>query len=473
MFHGQDMGPIGFEEIIEFAEQGQLEANDEVRLGATGKWRRVGSIGRLVAVLPYHEPVTPAPVAKVTSPIEPEPVAATTIESVAEQKMTPGTLDTALIQAEAAYAASSKAAHSLVAWALAPNVDPAWWTWIGGAERGPVGFVQIYDWAIAGQLQATDYVRNGLYGQYVPAANVPGLLSAVSIVADAKQALETARAISAVVAETVAKSNPHVSAVTPSPAPAPSAAKPSSPQLNAVPAPVAATKPSNPNVAAVTTSNKTMEPDPPKPAASRPSEDPPKAVRQSSPNIAAPASAPVAPTPAPRPITTPSVSSYASAALTPSRPAPAPRPQPKPSRSTSSGPGIGETLKDPKVMGGLGAAVLLVGLIFGWQYLPMSSGKDVEIYQKSKQLLDDVRAARVAKSTSFDAFKSRAQKLKDEYVPRLKDEANNQRPHKQALLFAIRDEFPRMMSGNLAEESIAEKNVASHLKIVADTLGLK
>jgi hypothetical protein len=52
---GQELGPLSFEELVKFAENGELSAEDDVRFGKTGKWRKVGSIGRLVSVLPYRE----------------------------------------------------------------------------------------------------------------------------------------------------------------------------------------------------------------------------------------------------------------------------------------------------------------------------------------------------------------------------------------------------------------------------------
>ena len=52
---GQELGPLSFEELVKFAENGELSADDDVRFGASGKWRKVGSIGRLVSVLPFRE----------------------------------------------------------------------------------------------------------------------------------------------------------------------------------------------------------------------------------------------------------------------------------------------------------------------------------------------------------------------------------------------------------------------------------
>ncbi len=61
-----ELGPLTFVELTELAKNQQLSADDDVKLGASGKWRRVASIGRLVAALPYQvatpaEPASPAP----------------------------------------------------------------------------------------------------------------------------------------------------------------------------------------------------------------------------------------------------------------------------------------------------------------------------------------------------------------------------------------------------------------------------
>ena len=47
-------GPMTFEALLEQAKSGRLSADDEVKFGVDGKWRRAGSMGRLVAVLPYR-----------------------------------------------------------------------------------------------------------------------------------------------------------------------------------------------------------------------------------------------------------------------------------------------------------------------------------------------------------------------------------------------------------------------------------
>lgn len=50
---GQELGPVPFHDLIELVRAEQISADDQVKLGLQGKWRTVGSIGRLMAVLPY------------------------------------------------------------------------------------------------------------------------------------------------------------------------------------------------------------------------------------------------------------------------------------------------------------------------------------------------------------------------------------------------------------------------------------
>lgn len=51
---GQELGPLAFDEVGGYVEREQLSATDMVKLGADGKWRAVGSIGRLMALIPYQ-----------------------------------------------------------------------------------------------------------------------------------------------------------------------------------------------------------------------------------------------------------------------------------------------------------------------------------------------------------------------------------------------------------------------------------
>lgn len=471
-FHGQELGPIAFEEIAAFVEQGQLEASDEVRLGANGKWRRVGSIGRLMALLPYLASEHQIPDSKQLVIPAPQPVLAKAVSSAAVEipKSSPvvdaraalaaeataaaaaaivTAAETGLAEAQAAQVTANHSAGTLIFWALAPHADPAWWGWIGGVEYGPTGFVQVLEWAKAGQIQEADFLKNGMYGQYVPAANVPGLFNAVAMMKQAAEAvavaqvsLEAARA--AVPPTPVAPTPMPVvdvpKAVVETPKPA---ARKSAPNLEVVSAPVAASEPVKPT---------TVEPAKP---------------------IAAAAPAKPAAVPEPRPMasTMGSNSGFGSSASSSPRPvATPPRPAPRSTGSSSSF-SMGELMSGPAGKGIL-AVVAVAILGAGWMFLPASYGKDIERYQNLKTLLDDIKSARESKQTNFDSFKSRATKLTAEYAPILKEEASVNYPHKQCLLWACRDDLPRMMSGDLTEETPAEKNFAARLKEAANFMKL-
>ena len=98
-----------------------------------------------------------------------------------------------LAAAEARYRATEEQAKAEYAWTAYPYVDRNWWGWIGGRQFGPVEFVQLLALIRDGQLKPGDFIRNGLYGQHVPSANVPGLFSAAAIMARASEALQTAK----------------------------------------------------------------------------------------------------------------------------------------------------------------------------------------------------------------------------------------------------------------------------------------
>lgn len=48
-----EYGPVSFEALFNLAKAERLIAEDQVKLGAEGKWRTVGSIGRLMVALPF------------------------------------------------------------------------------------------------------------------------------------------------------------------------------------------------------------------------------------------------------------------------------------------------------------------------------------------------------------------------------------------------------------------------------------
>ncbi|MBS0201643.1 MAG: DUF4339 domain-containing protein [Planctomycetes bacterium] len=473
MFHGQELGPLAFDEIAAFVEQGQLEASDEVRLGVGGKWRRVGSIGRLMALLPYlageHQipdakpspaPVPPTELNKLdptavevatASKSNSADVAAATVTAAAEYAAAIGMVTAAeanLAQAQAAQSAADQSANSQIVWAFAPNVDPAWWGWIGGVEYGPTGFVHILDWAKAGRIQSSDFLKNGIYGQYVPASNVPGLFNAVALMAQAADAVATAQA-SLDAARAAVPPKP----VAQAPKPVDPTPRPVEPAAQSKPEPASAAVPTSPvvtqaakPVAAATTSAATLP--------------------------AAPAPTPAAPLPRPAAPSFNSSNGFSSTASSAPRPVATPsRPAPRSSASSSSF-SIGDIFAGPGGKWILAVvAVVLLGAV--WMFLPESHGKDIERYQNLKALLDDVHSVRAAKKTDFEALKTRASQLTAEYAPILKEEASVNYPAKQSLLWACRDELPRMMAGDLTKESPFERNYATRLKEAAENLHIK
>lgn len=496
---GRELGPASLEELIRLATHGLLNAGDAVKQGANGKWRRANTFSELAKSLPaaptkpaqHAAPSAPAsaaapnPAPTAAAPVAPTPAApatataatsaaaaapyapaptATASSSKSATKLPPATpaastaaaapavpappkppalspaaiaaihnAETLLAKAKIAYATKEQIATQMIVWTTAPTCDQQWWALIEGVPEGPVNFMDIFGWVKSGRLQLTDYVRNGMYGQYAPASSVPGLLQATELL---KQANEEIRA--AVAAVETAKIN----ATAPPPVEKPRAV------AAAVPGPTG--------------------PKEPKPQA------------HPTLNIPSPSEVPS------RPVSTPvgsggSSGNYAASVL--SKP-PAARPMASPAKASSSSRKSSssesnellETLmtrvKDPKVMGIIGVSFALL-LIVGWLFTSGSNRVDIERYRALKGLLDEVREKREAKDTDFSELKTRAGKLTKEYAPLLEKEADNNHPAKQALLWAVKDELPRMMAKDLTVESESESNFAQWLENAANYLGVE
>lgn len=115
-----------------------------------------------------------------------------------------------LAASEARYRAAEDQAKAEYAWTAYPYVDRNWWGWMGGAQFGPVEFVQVLALVKSGQLKPSDFIRNGLYGQHVSAANVPGLFSAAAILARATEALQTSKLHAQSVSQVAPPPNMHM-----------------------------------------------------------------------------------------------------------------------------------------------------------------------------------------------------------------------------------------------------------------------
>lgn len=99
--------------------------------------------------------------------------------------------------------------------------------------------------------------------------------------------------------------------------------------------------------------------------------------------------------------------------------------------------------------------------------------RDIRFHNELQALLDDIRAERASPSPDFTAIRQQAGPLRTEIVSILKNEASTKYPAKQALLFAARDELPRMLMTDLLVESPAEKNFATWLREAAAKLKIK
>eukprot|EP00456_Euglypha_rotunda_P016134 TRINITY_DN1527_c0_g1_i11.p1 TRINITY_DN1527_c0_g1~~TRINITY_DN1527_c0_g1_i11.p1 ORF type:complete len:459 (-),score=82.59 TRINITY_DN1527_c0_g1_i11:561-1937(-) len=455
---GQELGPLSFRELVDYAEQGQVAADDLVKLGANGKWRRVGSIGRLVAVLPYQEQstqVAPRSTNQGDSQEVEVPQVLNPAPLVAAPSPSPAVLaelqeaEAALMKAEEACAPMVQAAHQQVSWASSPTCDPAWAVSINGVIEGPVSFAQIVEWAISGKLRPIDFLCQGRFGRYVPAAIVPGLFQAASLMKSVREVLNAARSRVAtaqaailegasVATREVTKANSNVATGTVS-----------------VPAVAVATKDDQSN-----RKETSSEEDSAKSATGVQASVAEARVAQaaSAPALAAPVENRVSSTgfggsSIPRPIAMPSASR---------------------SRGSSEGPLWSTILENIKSSAPIIAVVagILILIGGGWMYMSGGAAADVRRYYALKEILDEVHSLREKKSTNFAALKKKAVKVGSTTAKTLAKQQST-RPSAQFLLRAARDELPKMIYGDLSIETPAEQKFVGQLAEAAKALGLK
>ena len=504
LMNGHELGPLNFDELLKFAQQEQLSADDEVKLGANGKWRRVGSIGRLMAVLPYRaaERTTPRPAGRSSSsrsntPAAEQPAVGSSVRSDAPPEAATAPVsavdmnaayqaayeqaraqiaESMIAQAEAAFKKAEEGAKAELAWASAPNLDSQWWGWMGGVEFGPVAFVQVFALAKNGQLKPSDFLRNGPNGQMFPSSNAPGLFSAVAAMAKAAETLSLAK-VQAQAAAQLAAPTPPISSlpatafVTAAVAVPVQETRRAVPQnVESAPKPVAASRPINtgskPSLTAVTETSKRNT--------STPTLETP-VVEQPSPALSSTPRQPLVSSSGTSSSSMSSGSSFSS-----SRPVVAPsRPVPRPTRSRNessfSFAEMLEPLKEPKTLGAVGV-VATVLLSFGWFYLPKSSAADVKNFHELKHIVDEIKQKRSSNSTDFASVNTKAEKIGKAVVAELAKKASRDEPAKQHLLWAARDRMPAML-GELkkapTESSKAEQGFIECLREAARILHIK
>lgn len=486
---GQELGPMTFEELVEYVENEQLTADDQVKLGADGKWRRVGSIGKLVAVIPYkavEKNIVPTPAKSKTPAVEqpviddddlsnlamemddlpdaapdegPASVTSQAAYEAAYEEAKAKIAESMMAQAEQAYRQAEEQAKAQVAWATGPKADRHWWGWANGVEFGPVEFQQVFGLAKSGQLKPNDLIRNGQFAQFGPSANVPGLFIAVGMLARAAEVLALAKSQADAAVKLAMPANSDSAAKIPVVSPR-AASKPE-------PAPSARrTPPKSDPVIDIDElqqmmGSESVSPTPaPSPNNSRRSPTPQPEPRVPEPRAWG------SPAPAPANNSAPSTPAV-------SRPVvPAKKPETPVKRSGPSFlSGMLGQLKEPKTIGSL-VAIALVALFFGWGYLPKSRAADIRHYQALKQVLEEVRKARTNPSVML-TLKPKATKLGKEIAEAVKKQANRDDPAKQCLLWAARDELPRLLSASPESLETAEKGFASRLHEAAVELGLE
>ncbi|MBI1346036.1 hypothetical protein GC163_07080 [bacterium] len=407
---GQELGPVSFNELRQLAEQGSLSADDEIKFGIDGKYRRVGSLGKLAACLPYAS--VPEKVVKKSDPV----VAQVTAESsvaVREEPAAPVTIQYHPAATEA-----------------------SWYAFIRGVEYGPSSLVQLSQFLQAGQIAATDFVKYGAYGSWMPPS--PTIEQTLS-----QYIIQT---------------------------PAPVAVK-----APAIPA--TATPPAKPATAAPPVENKT--PAPANKTAVAPVTVQPAAAVAPKTEAAAviPVAKPVEETrPEPVVLTPAAAMSSSTGAWSPPA-SPARAPAKAPARQKSGG-GVSLDLSaltsDPKTLGAVGF-VAAVGLIFAFLFLlPASTAGERAKLEQLQKIYTTFKYLREnnANSGDWEQFTSETMAAVKPMVDELQGTASRQYPARQSLLWAARDRLDDMLQTAREKPSPAEEEFDYNLKKAANYLGL-
>jgi hypothetical protein len=146
--------------------------------------------------------------------------------------------------------------------------------------------------------------------------------------------------------------------------------------------------------------------------------------------------------------------------------------RPAPKRDSQWLSDLTENLKEPKAMGIIGA-IAVVALLACWQFLPKSRGADIAKYKQMKELLAEIKSKRTSAPSELSALQTKLSKMGKDITLELKDKASRDDPAKQCLLWAARDEIPRMVTQGLTAEGTAEKCFEGRLQEAAYELRLE
>jgi len=155
---GDEYGPVTFDELVELAKSHSLSSDDEVRLGEVGVWRRAGSIGKLMAHLPYQAPKK-------------------TIAATANAQEPENRTSIAAVQNASAPQWPDDDSFETLTVVEPPRVEDRWWCKILDTEIGPVTFDELVEHAKNHTLSSDDEVRFGENGQWRRAGSLGSLMA--------------------------------------------------------------------------------------------------------------------------------------------------------------------------------------------------------------------------------------------------------------------------------------------------------
>jgi Leucine-rich repeat (LRR) protein len=120
--------------------------------------------------------------------------------------------------------------------------------------------------------------------------------------------------------------------------------------------------------------------------------------------------------------------------------------------------------------GGVLSIVLVIALAWRFYDSSAKASRDRRFYTDLNSILTQIREQREAPSPDFAEIRERAQRTGISIANTLKNEASPDVPARQLLLWAARDEIPRMLYGNLAVVSQSEIALNNRLTEAAELL---
>src|SRR5436305_13708759 len=143
---GAEFGPVTLDELVELAKSHSVSADDEIRFGEDGAWRRAGSIGQLMTHLPYQ-----AAKKAIGAAANPQ-------DSQGDQWSSDMDFETkAVIEP--------------------PKIEDRWWCKILDNEVGPMSFDDLAEMAKNHTMSLDDQVRFGDAGRWRRAGSIGPLMA--------------------------------------------------------------------------------------------------------------------------------------------------------------------------------------------------------------------------------------------------------------------------------------------------------